>query len=107
MVNVKESKDVIVFLAKAGAVAKAELADGFQPTDLIAFATKCGMPLLDAIQGGDKVVEEMKDLEVSEGIELIEAAIADLVLSEKQAKIVKKVLVLLVGMVDLYHTVKE
>lgn len=107
MAGIKESKELAVFLSKAGVVAKEQLADGFQPTDLIAFASKCGGALLVAVNGAGEIPAELKDIDMAEGLEVVKAVVVELALSEKQAKIVEKVLVILVAGLDLYQTIKE
>ena len=104
--DVKETKEALVWLVKAGSAIKKELADGFQPSDLLALG-KPLMEIKEAMVGAGEIPAELKDLSVSECIELVEAALVELKLEGKQALIVKKSLVLLVGAVDLFKTIKE
>lgn len=107
MSGIKESKEILVFLAKVGESIKASLVDGkFDLSDVANFYPVLGA-ILPAVQGIGEIPAEIKDLSVEEGLELVGIVVAELGLEGKQAAIVKAGLKIVIDCAELFAVLKS
>lgn len=106
--GIKESLEVESFLLGIGQSVQKSLEDGkFEVSDALHFVTPL-MLLQPALEGIGQVPAELKDLDMVEGMQLVDNAIAKLPsLSAKHVKIIKAALKIVLDGVELYNAVKE
>lgn len=107
MSGIKETKEVVVFLAKVGEGVEKALADGkIDLSDALDF-TGAVMAIGAAVSGVGEVPSELKDLDASEAAELVNAALAELPhLSGKALGVVKAALAVVVSVSSLVSALK-
>lgn len=106
--GIKETFEVQNFLLGVGQSIHKSLEDGkFEISDSLHFVTPL-MLLQPALADIKQVPAELKDLDMVEGMQLVDNVIAKLPgLSAKHIKIIKASLKLVLDGVELYHAIKE
>lgn len=74
--GIKETQEVVIALLKIAKILAVQFHDGIQATDALEIIKKCMTPeleklIVDAYNGMDQITEEVKDISLSEALDLI------------------------------------